>query len=175
MAEAGYRFTVVEPKLTEPTWVHPGLSAAVHAESLAYFKAQSVASAHPVETILAADTIAVVEGRTVGKPVDLDDARRILHALSGKDHSVITGVVLLQVATDRRMLQHNITKVRFRELTDEMIEVYLRTGKWKGKAGAYGIQDQDDPFVQSIAGSFTNVMGLPMELLAQMLEHWVGA
>lgn len=173
LIEAGYRFEVVEPKLGEPDWVHPHLSPAMHAESLAYFKARSVAADHPDKTVLAADTIAVVDGKIVGKPRDLDDARNILNALCSKVHSVITGVVLLHGASGRRMLQHNITTVRFRTLSTEMIEAYLRTRKWEGKAGAYGIQDQDDPFVLSVTGSFTNVVGLPMELLAQMFGHWL--
>ena len=174
LLEAGYRFEVVEPKLGEPDWVHPHLGPAMHVESLAYFKARSVAADHLDQTILAADTIAVVDGRIIGKPRDLDDARNILNALSGKAHSVITGVVLLHAASGRRMLQHNITTVRFRALTQEMVEAYLRTRRWAGKAGAYGAQDQDDPFVLSITGSFTNVVGLPMELLTQMFGHWLG-
>jgi septum formation protein len=172
LAEAGYRFEVAVPRLDEPTWVHPHVSPAIHAESLAYFKAQSVAAAHPKETILAADTIAVMEGEVIGKPADRDDARCILRRLSGTAHSVITGVVLLHPASKRRMLQHAISMIRVRQLSEAAIEAYLQTGKWQGKAGAYGIQDQDDPFVANVTGSFTYVVGLPMELPAQMFEHW---
>lgn len=173
LEEAGYRFEISEPTMPEPDWLHPHLGPAMHAESLAYFKARSIAGTNADKTILAADTIAVVEGRVIGKPADREDARHILQQLSGQTHSVITGVVLLHPASERRMLKHNITTVCFRPLTEEMIEAYLRTGKWEGKAGAYGIQDQNDPFVSSFNGSFTNVVGLPMEMLAQMFEHWI--
>jgi len=175
LEEAGYVFEVAEPALAEPDWLHPNLSPSLHAESLAYFKARSVAADHPGRTILGADTIAVVEGQIIGKPADRDDARRILRRLSGTTHSVITGVVLLHSSSGRRLIQHNISMVRVRTLTDEMIEAYLATGRWQGKAGAYGVQDQEDPFVATITGSFTNVVGLPMELLARMFEHWAAA
>ena len=174
LSEAGYRFELALPKLDEPAWVHPHVSPSVHAESLAYFKARNVAGEHANKTILAADTIAVIEGEVIGKPADRDDASRILRRLSGTAHSVISGVVLLHPASGRRMLQHAISMVRVRQLGEAAIEAYLKTGKWQGKAGAYGIQDQDDPFVSGVTGSFTNVVGLPMELLGQMFEHWMG-
>ena len=171
--EAGYRFEVVVPPLHEPEWVHPHVAPTLHAESLAYFKARSVASTQANKTILAADTIAVIEGEIIGKPVDHDDAGRILRRLSGTTHSVITGVVLLQPATGRRLLQHGISVVNVRVLDNAAIQSYLDTHAWEGKAGAYGVQDQDDPFIERVSGSFTNVVGLPMELLARMFEHWV--
>ncbi len=175
LEEAGYVFEVAEPALAEPDWLHPSLGPSLHAESLAYFKARSVAADHPGHAILGADTIAVVEGQVIGKPADREDARRILRRLSGTTHSVITGVALLHPASGRRLLQHNISLVRVRSLTDEMIEAYLATGRWQGKAGAYGVQDQEDPFVATITGSFTNVVGLPLELLARMFERWAAA
>jgi septum formation protein len=173
LRDAGYRFDVVVPPMHEPDWVHPHVAPTLHAESLAYFKARSVASQHSEKTILAADTIAVVEGQIIGKPADRQDAHRILRRLSGTTHSVITGVVLFQPATGRRLLQHGISTVSVRTLAEPMIQAYLDTNAWEGKAGAYGIQDQDDPFVENISGSFTNIVGLPMELLAYMFEHWV--
>ncbi|HVP10061.1 MAG TPA: nucleoside triphosphate pyrophosphatase [Phycisphaerae bacterium] len=173
LSEAGYRFQVAAPSLREPEWVHPHVAPTLHAESLAYFKARSVAPDHMDKTVLAADTIAVIENEIIGKPIDRDDAYRILRRLSGTTHSVITGVVLLQPASGRRLLQHGISTVSVRTLSDQAIQAYLDTGAWEGKAGAYGIQDQDDPFVEKVAGSFTNVVGLPIELVARMFEHWV--
>jgi septum formation protein len=173
LREANYRFEAVVPPLHEPEWVHPHVAPTLHAESLAYFKARSVAPSHANDTILAADTIAVIQGEIIGKPLDRDDACRILHRLSGTTHSVITGVVLFQPTTGRRLLQHGISTVGVRVLDAAAIQAYLDTGAWEGKAGAYGIQDQDDPFVEKVSGSFTNVVGLPMELLARMFEHWV--
>ena len=173
LREAGYKFDVVVPPMHEPDWIHPHVAPTLHAESLAYFKARSVASQHADKTILAADTIAVVEGEIIGKPVDREDAQRILRRLSGTTHSVITGVVLFQPTTGRRLLQHGISTVCVRTLAEPVIQAYLDTKAWEGKAGAYGIQDQDDPFVERISGSFTNIVGMPMELLTYMFEHWV--
>jgi len=172
LRDAGYRFDIAKPILAEPHWVHPNVSPLMHVESLAYFKASGIAGDHAGKTILAADTIAVLDGRVIGKPEDRDDARDILRRLSGTSHSVITGVAILHPASGRRMLQHNISMILVRQLDDAMIDRYLDTGKWQGKAGAYGIQDQDDPFVEKVSGSFTNVVGLPLEMLVQMFEHW---
>jgi septum formation protein len=172
--ESGYRFEVVPPAMNEPQWAHPGVPATLHAESLAYFKASSVASRHPDKTLLGADTIAVLQGEIIGKPADREDAGRILRRLSGTLHSVVTGVVLLHPRSGRRLLQHAISGVQVRVLSEAAITAYLDTGAWEGKAGAYGIQDQEDPFVEKITGSFTNIVGLPMELLVQMFEHWIG-
>ncbi len=172
LRQAGYRFEIVAPTLREPRWVHPGIGPPMHAESLAYFKACSVADHHHQKTILAADTIVVLDDQIIGQPADRKDARRILRQLSGTSHAVITGVVLLHPASGRRLLQYNTSTVNVRTIEDAWIDAYLDTGKWQGKAGAYGIQDQDDPLVEKVTGSFTNVIGLPMELLAEMLEHW---
>jgi septum formation protein len=173
LIESGYRFEVVLPMLTEPQWVHPHVLPTLHAESLAYFKARSVPNEHADKTVLGADTIAVLNGEIIGKPADLEDAGRILRRLSGTLHSVVTGVALLHPRSGRRLLQHAISSVQVRVLSEAVIQAFLETGAWQGKAGAYGIQDQEDPFVERVSGSFTNVVGLPMELLAQMFEHWV--
>jgi septum formation protein len=172
LCEAGYRFVVVRPPLQEPVERHPHVNPASYAESLAFFKARSVADGYPNDTILGADTITVLDDEVFGKPDDLQDARRILCTLSGTVHSVMTGIALLQPRPDRRLLRHDISMVRVRPLSAAMIESYLETGQWQGKAGAYGIQDHGDPFVEKIEGSFSNIVGLPMELLARMFEEW---
>lgn len=172
LREHGYRFQVVAPQFEEPDDKHPHVTAAQHAESLAYFKARSIIHSHFSQTILAADTIAYVDGEVIGKPVDVDDARRILRKLSGTTHEVITGVALLHAAGGRRVLAHDASTIRVRPLNEAMIEGYLQSGEWRGKAGAYGIQDHEDLFVEKIEGSFSNVVGLPMELVARMLADW---
>lgn len=169
---AGYRFTIVQPPLKEPDERHPHVDVASYAESLAFFKASSVADKHPDATILAADTITVLGDDIFGKPADREDAKRTLRALSGTLHSVITGVALLHPRSERRLIDHAVTKVLVRPLEGAMIEAYLDTGHWQGKAGAYGIQDDGDPFVAKVEGSFSNVVGLPMELLGRMFEEW---
>lgn len=169
---AGYRFKVVHPPLEEPDERHPHVDVASYAESLAFFKASSIAVDYSDATILAADTITVLGDEIFGKPADRDDALRTLRALSGTIHSVITGVALLHPRSEHRLIHHAVTTVRVRPLSDPTIETYLDTGQWQGKAGAYGIQDEGDPFVEKIEGSFTNVVGLPMELLSNMFREW---
>jgi len=173
LREAGYRFDTAAPSFEEPDDGHQDVGPAAHAEALAYFKAMSVADRHPGAVILAADTITVFGNEVYGKPADRDDARRILQCLSNSTHEVMTGVALLRGVTPLRLIRHDVTTVRVRPLSDEMLEAYLDTGQWRGKAGAYGIQDQDDPFVERIEGSFSNVVGLPLELVAEMFREWM--
>jgi septum formation protein len=174
LQEAGYRFEVSSPPMEEPDEKHPHVDPTLHAESLAYFKARSVAPANFDKTILAADTIAVVDDEIIGKPADRADAQRILGKLSGKSHRVITGVALLYPAIGRRLLTHDVSTVKMRELARKEIDAYLDSGEWQGKAGAYGIQDRGDQFVEETSGSFTNIVGLPMELLSRVFIHWTG-
>jgi septum formation protein len=175
LRDAGYQFDVVDPPMKEPGDEQGYVSAGLHAESLAYFKARSVADDHADKTILAADTIAALDGHIIGKPVDVADARRILELLNGTTHEVITGVALLSPNGARRLLQHDVSRIRVRHLDGEAIETYLATGQWRGKAGAYGIQDHGDAFVESVEGSFTNVVGLPLELLSRMFRQYLRA
>jgi septum formation protein len=172
LRRAGFQFKVVYPPLEEPVKRHSRVAPASYAESLAFFKARSIADQHSTATILAADTITVLGDEIFGKPADRADADRILRALSGTVHSVFTGVTLLHPRSERRLINHAVSRVRVRPLSDAMINAYLDEGQWQGKAGAYGIQDEGDPFVEKIEGSFTNIVGLPMELLAQMFEKW---
>lgn len=173
LGDAGFAFDIAEPPFVEPDETRPHVAPALHAESLAYYKASSVAAIKPESTILAADTIAAHDGRIIGKPKDEADAFRILSSLSGTSHFVITGLAIVHHASGRRLLQHDVSTVVVRKLSDDAIRAYLRTGAWQGKAGAYGVQDQDDPFVEKVIGSFTNVVGLPMDLLHLMFDTWL--
>lgn len=175
LREAGYDFSVVAPFLEEPEERHPHVDPTMHAESLAYFKARSIASENFNSTILAADTVAFIDNEVIGKPDDEQDACRILKRLSGTTHQVITGVALLLPARGRRLMQHDISTIHMCELTGKMIDDYLATGEWRGKAGAYGIQDHCDQFVERYEGSFSNIVGLPMELLGRMFVMWRSA
>ena len=172
MREAGYRFSVVHPPFAEPEEKHPHVDPSGYAESLAYFKARSIADTNADDTILAADTIAVMGDEVFSKPDDRDDARRILSTLSGSSHQVITGVVLMHPETDARLMGHDVSVIHMRKLSDDEIEAYLDTWQWEGNAGAYGIQDHGDAFVSRYDGSFTNIVGLPMELVKEMFTKW---
>jgi septum formation protein len=130
-----------------------------------------VAARHPDALVLGADTIVVPGGEVFGKPRDLDDARRMLRSLSGRGHSVITGVCLIHRAANRERVFAVETKVQFRPLSDTDIEQYLDAVDVLDKAGAYAIQE-GPPIVAGVDGSYSNVIGLPLERLAAELREF---
>jgi len=132
-------------------------------------KAQAVARNHPDRLIVAADTIVVVDGRVLGKPADEDDAAAMLRALSGRSHTVYTGVTVIR--GDRVLSHAERTEVRFRSLSEREIEAYIATKEPMDKAGAYGAQGYASLFVEALDGDFFNVMGLPVCRLEQMLRQ----
>ena len=122
------------------------------------------------DLIITADTIVVVDGEVMGKPVDADDARRMLHRLSAKTHQVITGVCLL-TATKQRQFSV-VTDVTFKQLSDEEIDYYIQHYRPFDKAGAYGIQEWIGHVgVTAIKGSYFNVMGLPVQRIYEELQR----
>jgi len=120
------------------------------------------------DLVIAADTIVWLGGKLLGKPADEAEAARMLHALSGQDHEVYTGVTLIH--GDTVLSEAEMTKVSFRNMTDREIEAYIRSGEPMDKAGAYGIQGLGSVFVRKIEGDFFNVMGLPVCRLGEMLK-----
>ncbi|MBN2495410.1 MAG: septum formation inhibitor Maf [Deltaproteobacteria bacterium] len=167
---AGLDFRVQESAVAEA----PGDEESPHdfVRRAARHKAQAVAAGCALGTwVLGADTVVVVDEEVFGKPADRDDARRMLRALSGRSHLVLTAVCLEQAgeATEAEILSQ--TEVAFRPLEDGIIEGYLDTGEPADKAGAYGIQGRGALLVRSISGSYTNVVGLPLCETVQMLEQ----
>lgn len=143
-------------------------------EALALQKAQEVADRVEArgKAVLGADTVVALDGEVLGKPKDEEDAFRMLTALSGRTHEVYTGVCMLYPAEDggrKKAVAADCTKVTFLPLTKEQIREYIATGSPMDKAGAYGIQDGG--LVQKIEGSFSNVVGLPVELCKEMLQR----
>jgi septum formation protein len=172
LSEAGYDFKVVNPPWPEPEAEETHRSAAEFAQAASYFKARSVVSLSRTSVILAADTVVARDGVIFGKPVDREDARRILSSLSGTTHEVITGVTVLDPRSGRRIIAKDRTGVTMRRMSPEELEEYLDSQEWQDKAGAYGIQDIGDKFVERVEGSFSNVVGLPMELVTDLLERF---
>jgi septum formation protein len=172
LREHGYAFDVLVPLLDEPAEAAEALPPAQCAEALSYYKARSVAERVDEGIILGGDTVVAVGDSLYGKPTDRAHARRILQDLAGTTHHVITGVTLLDASTGARVIEHATTAVTMRQLSPGELEGYLDTGAWEGKAGAYGIQDRGDAFVTRVEGSFTNVVGLPMELVGRLLRQW---
>ena len=139
-------------------------------EQLARGKCLAVAKDHPGAVVLGCDTVVDVGGEVFGKPHSVEDAKRMLRALSGRHHQVYTGVAVL--AGGEEYTHVECTEVEFRALTDEEIDAYVATGEPMDKAGAYGVQGQGALLVERIDGDFFNVMGLPVLLLSRMLAEF---
>lgn len=137
--------------------------------NLAVLKAREVGSRETGSWILGADTIVVVGGKVLGKPENQEDAKRMLSLLNGKDHQVITGFCVLNPTGMVAHSESVTTAVRFKSLSEEEIAGYIRTQEPFGKAGAYAIQGVGAFMVESISGSYTNVVGLPMCALIKAL------
>ncbi len=167
LAQAGYVFDIARPPLEEPTRWPEDLPPRALAEALAYFKARSVAEDVHDARIIGADTICACNGRVMGKPLDADHAREMLHELSHNRHAVITGLTVLD--GQQRRITSDTTWVTMTPMTPEDIESYIASDEWQGKAGAYAIQESADRYVEHLDGSFSNVVGLPMELLATLI------
>ena len=171
---AGIRpcFDVVVPAVEEIAW--SGEAPASFALRMAHEKAMAVAGFHsfPGPTIIiAADTIVVLGRRILGKPRDADDARQMLRDLSGREHVVITGVCVMRVDGDRQVFQGEAvrTTVQFRDVGENEISTYVDSGEPMDKAGAYAIQGGAAAMIDHIEGSYTNVIGLPLEALERLL------
>ena len=134
-------------------------------------KAISVADAHPAATVIGADTVVALGDRHFGKPVDDSAAAAMLGELSDKTHEVTTGVCLVHRSTGELTVFAETTRVTFRRLTARQIRDYIDRVYVLDKAGAYAIQEHGDALVQQISGSFTNVVGLPVERLREVLSH----
>ena len=134
-------------------------------------KATEIAGFHPEAIVIGADTVIRLGDRVIGKPKDLDDAKSILNSLSGRTHEVATGVCVRCIANEVLVRFEEITRVTFRILTDDMIERYIKTVDVMDKAGAYAIQEHGEDLIETIDGSFTNVIGLPVERLTETLHH----
>ena len=157
-------FEVVAPAYVEddPAGLEPRELVRRHAEG----KARSVH--RPDSLTLGVDTEVVLDGRIYGKAVDREDAEHMLKELSGRTHRVVSGLCLL--GEELEVVQHELTDVTFRLLKPELVEAYLDSGEWEGRAGAYAIQGLGGRLVERIEGDYLNVVGLPGSLLVSLLE-----
>jgi septum formation protein len=169
LEDMGVAFRVVVSDAPEANPAH--LTPAETALWNALRKAMTVAFKQPRELILGADTVVCLENRIFGKPADYADAERMLAQLQGREHLVITGVCLLRRVPPWKALFTETTRVKFRPLSRPQIRSYLRRVNPLDKAGAYAIQEHGDRVVAGIAGSYSNVMGLPVEKLGDCLAR----
>jgi septum formation protein len=171
LAEAGIDFTTV-PAVTEE--LHdPSLGMGNLVLANARAKALEVAATQPEKIVLGADTLVWLGGRALGKPGNLNDAREMLNELSGRVHEVATGVHLVRLDPLVQVEFVEVTRVRFRQFGPETIREYLARVDVLDKAGAYALQEHGDLIVESVEGSRSNVVGLPIErTLAALARHF---
>jgi septum formation protein len=170
LQKAGYVFRTEPSQVDEEAFDKAGVNSEEHCTILALAKAKDVAVRFPDRPVLGADTVVDYDGRIIGKPADAADAERITRMLFSKPHKVITGIALVWKEKGIEIVQADTTIVYPKKLTEQQIQEHINGGLWEGKAGAYGIQETGDKFVDHIKGSFTNVMGLPMEQVEKILR-----
>ena len=146
------------------------ISAYNSAEYLAQLKAQSVAADHHDALVIGCDTVVIIDDEVLGKPQSVEESRQMLHKLSGREHSVVTGCALC--CGGRTASFSEKTSVIFYDLTDKEIEDYILTGESSDKAGAYGIQGRGSLLVKSIVGDYLNVVGMPVSRLKREIENF---
>lgn len=164
LRDAGIPFVVRSADVPEQR--RPNESPADYVRRLAEEKAFAVTILEG-EVVLGADTVVVIDGLVLEKPIDASDAIRMLRLLSGREHEVITGICLR--SDGRKIVDAATTRVRFVPLTSEQIEAYVESGEPMDKAGAYAIQGLASKFIDHVEGSYSNVVGLPVALVYRLL------
>lgn len=173
LTRAGFSFEVIPAHIDEPTGA--GVTdVRAYVQQVAWLKAAAVAPRLSEGIVLAADTVGWLNGKIIGKPADEADARRILTTLGGTVHELWSGAVLWRRPDDVQVAWQEVSRVRFKRLSERELDAYLATRQWQGCSGAYAIQEKDDPYVQLVDGSISNVVGLPMETLGRLLS-WLSA
>ncbi len=172
LRKMGVDFTVLPSDAAE---IHPeDLTAQEVSQINAYRKARVVAKKQPDALVLAADTLVYSDSRLFGKPANLVEAYEMLEALQGKTHYVVTGLCLLHLRGRRYKVFAETTAVTFRPLDAVEIRRYLTKVNPLDKAGAYAIQEEGETIIAEVAGSYSNVVGLPIERLMAELQAWAG-
>ena len=165
LEQLGVEFEVVVPELEETEAGDPA--------DVALQNARRKAAAVDRPLVLGVDTVVALDGRIYGKPADAAAARDTLGALSGQVHTVISGVCLREAGQERVATAR--TRVRFRALSDQLIDWYLATGEWRERAGGYAIQGRGAALVAAVDGDYSNVVGLPVPVLLDLIPGLVGS
>lgn len=168
LAQIGLDFTVVTADIDETPL--PGENDTSYTLRLAEAKARAVLLLHPHATVIGADTTVAVDDELLGKPLDASDAARMLRLLSERAHQVTTAVAVLTAKQTSTAVE--TTNVFFTAMTDEAISAYVRTGEPMDKAGAYAIQGRAAQWIPRIEGDYSNVVGLPLARLSDLLQQF---
>ena len=172
LAQAGYKFTSVSPNIDESAFLAEEIEPCEYAKRLALAKAKNVATKHPHCLVIGADTVVDFNGQIIGKPADAKEAEQITKKLFSAPHKVITGVAIIRISDGTELVESDTTTIYPKKLTAEQINEHIKSKSWRNKAGAYAIKEKGDEFIERIEGSLTNVMGLPMELLEELLKRF---
>ena len=168
LRQLGIEFDTIPSNIDES--LIPRVKPVAYVKTLASMKAKVVAKEVKEGIIISADTMVVLDGKLIGKPKDMSDASATIRGLSGKVHLVVSGICIIDKYTGKTKTTATTTKVKFRELSDDLITWYLGTGEPLGKAGSYGIQGKGAILIEWIKGDYSNVVGLPLVTFAKMLE-----
>lgn len=148
----------------------PNLPPEKLAVELATGKAKDVALKNPDAVIIAADSFVVLENEYLGKPHSPEEARMMLRKVSGKKQNIVTGMAVIDTATDTTFTDYEMSEIWFKEINDEEIESYIETGEPFSKAAGYAIQEIGSVFIEKVSGSYTGIVGLPINKLYDILR-----
>jgi septum formation protein len=161
LEKMGFEFEIEPSNADESSIMANGMQPEKLVMALAELKAESVAKGHSNEVILGADTIVYHEGRVIGKAKSEEEAMSLLKSLLGKEHSVYTGICAINIATGQKKTDFVISKVKLKDIGEEELKNYVESGFYKGKAGAYNIDDPEfQSFIERIDGCAFNIIGL---------------
>lgn len=138
---------------------------------LAFEKCIDIATKHRESLVIGADTVVVLDDIILGKPKDIDEAIAMITQLSGKTHQVITGISLINLSANKKIIDYVVSNVKFKDLSAEDIKDYIQTNESLDKAGAYGIQGYGALLVEEIQGDYFNIVGLPISRLSDLLKQ----
>lgn len=169
LQKLGVEFEVVVPGVEELSGGDPEIEVVENARRKALAVAGSASRAGPARLVIACDTDVVLDGKALGKPADEVEARKYLDRMSGRAHTVMSGLVVLVEGEERSGLEE--TTVVFNDLDDAAKERYVRFGEWRGRSGGYAIQTLGSTLVERIEGSVSNVVGLPVGLLIELVPE----
>ena len=174
LKDFGIKFDYIKPRLDEARAAAKLKTNVPHkvACALAYAKAKSALGRVKKGIILGSDTIVVLKGKIIGKPRSKKHAFEILRDLSRGKHCVVTAIAFIEAQTGKSLVTYDESFVTFRKLDDKWIKNYIETNHVMDKAGAYAVQENSDPFIEKIEGSYYNVVGLPIEKVRYILENW---
>lgn len=171
LRQIGVEPVIAPADIREYHHITADMDASALVRANAELKARAIAPQYPGALILAADTVVVLDGELLGKPIDDEEAARMLRRLSGRRHQVYTGLCLIDNAAGKTVSGADMTAVRFHELDDAEIAAYVQSGATADKAGSYGLQDAGGLFVAGVEGDHTTVIGLSLSLLRRLMRE----